>query len=43
MTPFPLAEKLVYAVVILLMLIVLALTAISPAEYRETKVIYQAF
>jgi len=43
MTPRPILEPLVYALVILLSLAVLLLAAGSPSDYLDTVVVYQAF
>lgn len=39
----PTAEQIIYAAIILLSVIALALGAISPAEFMNNKVVYQGF
>ena len=43
MTPLSIAERLIYAVVIILSVIVLAITVVSPPDLMKNKVIYQGF
>jgi hypothetical protein len=43
MIPQPTIERLVYALVIVLSLIALALVLVSPAELLDNQVVYQGF
>jgi hypothetical protein len=43
MIPQPTIERLIYALVIVLSLIALALVLVSPSELLDNKVVYQGF